>query len=216
MDFLDFLLWNAVEKAELRRLQHSGEKRWANNLLQSKRFDGDTADCPTGSKTGEKIAFEQTPKARALGNRGSPRWISGERAGFSGKRETCISNLELFHVERYQDWCLFVDFRWASAVTIGANRIVNACRCVRGMLHLFNCSTRNVMEFSDENLSRVEYERQRVEALDAVAFLATSVREFERKEICRVIELCQGNRGEAAMRLGITRETVWRKLRRKS
>ena len=58
-----------MEKAELRGLKHSGEKRWANNLLQSKRFDSDAADCPTGSKTGEKIAFEQTPKARALGNR---------------------------------------------------------------------------------------------------------------------------------------------------
>jgi len=108
-----------VEKAELRRLQHSGEKRRANNLLQSKRFDGDAADRPTGSKAGEKIAFEQTPKVRALGNRDLQDRSAENELASAANVEACVSNLKLFHVERYQHWCLFVDFRWASAVTIG-------------------------------------------------------------------------------------------------
>ena len=73
------------------------------------------------------------------------------------------------------------------------------------------------MEVSDESLSisRVEYERQRVEALNRMESLAVQVAEFERSVIVRAIELCRGNQGEAAIRLGITRQGLWRKLRRK-
>ena len=67
-----------------------------------------------------------------------------------------------------------------------------------------------------EEITRVEWERRRVMALDAVEALETSVREFERQEIARVIELCKGNHQEAAIRLGIGAATLYRKLRRKA
>ncbi|MGD0600941.1 MAG: helix-turn-helix domain-containing protein [Terriglobales bacterium] len=72
------------------------------------------------------------------------------------------------------------------------------------------------MEASSDVESRVEYERRRVELLDAVEPLTVQVVTFERRVIAEMIELCQGNHQEAAIRLGIGRVTLYRKLRRKA
>ncbi len=40
-----------------------------------------------------------------------------------------------------------------------------------------------------EEVERLDYERRRIEALDAIEPLANQVREFERNVICQVIEL---------------------------
>jgi len=71
------------------------------------------------------------------------------------------------------------------------------------------------MELSSEDEGRVAYERQRIAELEQVEPLATLVLRFEREQIVRVIELCQGNHEEAAIRLGIGRSTMYRKLGRK-
>lgn len=65
-------------------------------------------------------------------------------------------------------------------------------------------------------ISRVEYERLRIAALDAVEPLSVQVTKFERRIIADVIELCQGNLEDAAIKLGIGRVTLWRKLGRKA
>ncbi len=42
--------------------------------------------------------------------------------------------------------------------------------------------------------------------------LNKKVGSLEKKEILEMLELCGGNRLEAARRLGISRSTLWRKL----
>jgi len=64
--------------------------------------------------------------------------------------------------------------------------------------------------------SRVECERRRVEALEQVEPFEVFIQRVGRAEIARVIELCQGDHGEAAIRLGLSRTTMWRKLGRKA
>lgn len=61
-------------------------------------------------------------------------------------------------------------------------------------------------------MSRVAYETWRKGELEKVRPLAHVTLEVERAEILRVIDLCNGNRAEAAMRLGIGRVTLYRRL----
>lgn len=61
-------------------------------------------------------------------------------------------------------------------------------------------------------VDRREAEKERSAMLLDVRPLAEAVREYERNMIKFVIGLCQGDRSEAALRLGIARTTLYRKL----
>jgi DNA-binding NtrC family response regulator len=62
--------------------------------------------------------------------------------------------------------------------------------------------------------SRLEYDLWRQGELEKMQPFAVQVIAAERAIIERAIELCQGNREEAAVRLGISRPTLYRKLGR--
>ncbi len=59
---------------------------------------------------------------------------------------------------------------------------------------------------------RVECEAWRLDQLAKIEPLAVQVLAAERRIIQRVIDLCQGNREAAAIRLGIARVTLYRKM----
>lgn len=59
---------------------------------------------------------------------------------------------------------------------------------------------------------RREYEVWRMQQLEELEPFAVQVLRAERAIIERAIDLCQGNREQAALRLGIARVTLYRKL----
>ncbi len=59
---------------------------------------------------------------------------------------------------------------------------------------------------------RREYEQWRISQLETLEPFAVQVLAAERAIINRAIDLCEGNREQAAMRLGIGRTTLYRKL----
>ncbi len=60
--------------------------------------------------------------------------------------------------------------------------------------------------------SRAEYEANRVKELEELQPFTIQVIAAERAIINHAIELCEGNRQEAATRLGMSRTTLYRKL----
>jgi len=74
-----------------------------------------------------------------------------------------------------------------------------------------------MLEFTDNPpTDRREYETWRIAELENVKPLIVQALEAERLIIRRTIDLCQGDREEAALRLGIARTTLYRKLGRKA